>query len=317
MRSQPPKFHARVTGMAHEAEDIMSLTLAAEDGAALPAWEPGAHVDLYLGEALERQYSLCGDPNSADVWTVAVLCERPSRGGSEFVHAQLSVGDVLDVQGPRTGFPLVDADRHLFIGGGIGVTPLLPMAERLAGTDRSWQMVYGGRRRASMAFIDRLRSLGDQVTVWPEDERGVIDLPGLLGEPQPGTAVYCCGPESLLHAVELGCESWPPGSLHIERCHPMPGALDGVNTAFEVVLAQAGITVAVAADQTIVEAVEEAGIDVPTSCREGTCGTCETELLDGVADHRDSFLSEEEKQHGATVMVCCSRALSPRLVLDL
>jgi ferredoxin-NADP reductase len=317
MRDQPPKFRARVAGRTDEAEDVVSLTLEAEHGAALPRWEPGAHVDVFLGDGLERQYSLCGDPGDTAAWTVAVLRERPSRGGSEFVHECVGAGDVLDVQGPRNAFPLVEADRHLFVAGGIGVTPLVPMVERLASAGRPWRMVYGGRRRASMAFVDRLCALGEHVTVWPEDEYGLIDLPGLLDAPQPGTAVYCCGPEPLLNAVELACASWPAGSLHVERFHPMPGALDGVNTAFEVVLAQAGITVEVAADQTIVEALEEAGIDVPTSCREGTCGTCETALLEGVADHRDSFLSPEERDDGATVMVCCSRALSPRLVLDL
>lgn len=315
MREQPTGLTARVAAIVPEAADVVSVFLDSEP-AGLPPWEPGAHIDLILPDDLERQYSLCGDPAAAS-WQVAVLRERPSRGGSELIHTQLRVGDEVRVRGPRNGFPLVDARSYLFIAGGIGVTPLLPMVRHLAGAGAQWRMVYGGRRRASMAFVDELTRFGNRVTVWPEDEMGLIDLEALLGRPDAATAVYCCGPEPLLAAVERCCERWPPGALHLERFHPKPGALEGVSTAFEVVLSDSGITVEVAANQSIVEALEAAGVTVATSCREGTCGTCETDILEGIPDHRDSFLSEEEKAEGATIMICCSRALSHRLVLAL
>lgn len=313
---QPPEFTARVVDIAPEAEDVVSVILAPENGGELPRWEPGAHADLLLDEGLERQYSLCGDPD-AETWQVAVLREPASRGGSEFVHTRLAAGDRIRVRGPRNHFALVEAQSYVFIAGGIGVTPLLPMVRQVSEEGREWSMVYGGRRRASMAFLPDLAAFGERVTVWPEDEFGMLDLDAALGAPREGTAVYCCGPEPLLDAVEDRCEAWPRGSLHVERFRPKPGALEGVDTAFEVVLARSNLTIEVAPDQSIVEALEVAGVDVPTSCREGTCGTCETELLEGIPDHRDSFLSDEEHEEGGTLMICCARAFSPRLVLDL
>jgi ferredoxin len=180
-----------------------------------------------------------------------------------------------------------------------------------------WRLVYGGRQRASMAFLDKVAAYGDRVTVWPQDEKGFIDLDGLLGQPQPDTKVYCCGPEPLLNAVEHRCAGWPKGSLHVERFVAKPLTEPVLHEAFEVHLAQSELTLTVPPDKSILSAVEEAGIGVLSSCQEGTCGTCETPVLDGVPDHRDSVLDDEEKAANDCMMICISRSCTPRLVLDL
>lgn len=316
--AQPRELDAVVESVDPVADGVVAVSLVAASGGELPEWRPGAHLDLLLAPGLERQYSLCGDPADRERWHVAVLRESASRGGSELVHTRLAAGDPLRVRGPRNNFPLVcDAGAYLMIAGGIGITPLLPMVRELNEIGADWQLIYGGRRRASMAFLDELAVYGDRVTVWPEEERGLLPLDHLLGGPRPDTVVYTCGPEPLLEAVEERCAAWPSGTLHLERFSPRPGALSGEARAFEVVLAQTGETVEVAHDQSIVDALEAAGFDVPTSCREGTCGTCETVVLEGIPDHRDSFLSPQEQKAGDLMMLCCSRSRSPRLVLDL
>ncbi|NLT06024.1 MAG: oxidoreductase, partial [Solirubrobacterales bacterium] len=229
----------------------------------------------------------------------------------------VGAGDRLSVRGPRNHFELVDAERYVFVAGGIGITPLVPMVRAAAARGADWTLTYGGRREDSMAFVAELARYGDRVALWPEDRRGLIDLGAVLGAPAPGTAVYCCGPEPLLEAVELTCGAWPRGALHVERFHARPGALAGERGAFEVVLAHSERTLTVGPDETIAEALESAGLDAPTSCREGTCGTCETVVLEGEPDHRDSYLSAEEREDGETMMICCSRARGDRLVLDL
>lgn len=313
---QPAEFEVRVSGIVPEAHDVLSLELVLDDGRPLPAWEPGAHLDLILPSGLERQYSLCGDP-SAGSWRVAVLREHNGRGGSQWVHDQLAEGHALTVRGPRNNFGLVDAEHYLLIGGGIGITPLLPMAELLARRGVPWKLLYGGRERRSMAFVERLSVHGDRMLLRPQDEFGLLELDPLLRDFGYGGAVYCCGPEPLLIAVEQATSHLPPGSLHVERFHPREGALDAPNSAFEVVLDRTGITLQVGPEQTILEVVEAAGVSVPTSCREGTCGSCETEVLEGEVDHRDSFLTEAEREEGLTMQICCSRARSQRIVLDL
>jgi ferredoxin-NADP reductase len=298
------------------ADGVVALTLCAPAGGPLPPWEPGAHIDLHLPGGLVRQYSLCGDPRQARRWRVAVLREPDGRGGSACVHDKVGVGDELLVAGPRNRFRLVDAGEYLFLAGGIGITPLLPMIAEVARRGAPWRLVYGGRRRASMAFLDELEPLGEAVDVRPQDECGLLELDALLGAPSGGTAVYCCGPESLLRAVEQRCASWPDGALHVERFGPItpdPGADDG---EFEVELAQSGRRVQVPAGVSILAALEAAGISVLSSCQEGTCGTCETGVLDGEPDHRDSVLTKAEQQTGDVMMICVSRSRTPRLVLD-
>jgi ferredoxin-NADP reductase len=299
------------------AEGVVELTLASADGQPLPAWQPGAHVDLLLGEGLTRQYSLCGDPARPEEWTVAVLLERDGRGGSSFVHDQLAEGATLQVRGPRNHFELADAPRYQFIAGGIGITPILAMVREAKARGADWQLLYGGRSRASMAYLEELEG-DERVTTWPQDEHGLLDLDAVLGTPREDTLVYCCGPGPLLDAVESRCATWPEGALHLERFEATAvEAPDGALDSFEVECVQSGLTVTVAEGQSIFEVISEAGVDVLGSCLEGICGTCEADVVEGTPDHRDSVLNSAERACGKTMMTCVSRSLSPRLVLDL
>lgn len=316
-RPQGEAVQAVVANIETVAEDVIMLDLRRPNRGAFPPWEPGAHIDVVIPGGLDRQYSLCGDPHEHDHLRIAVLREPSSRGGSIWLHDHVRAGDPLTIRGPKNNFPLVDAAEYLFIAGGIGITPILAMTRQAERAGRPWRLIYGGRRRASMAFLAELSRYGEDVIFWPEDENGLIDLPALLATPRTGVAVYCCGPEPLLAAVESQCARWPAGALHTERFRPKPGLLDAERTPFDVELDLSGRVVHVPTNRTIVEALEEAGIGVPTSCREGTCGTCETVVLDGVPEHRDSFLTDEEKASNEVIMPCCSRARTPVLVLDL
>lgn len=313
------ELRLRVRQMRWEAEGVLSLLLEAPDGAALPRWSPGAHVDLHLPGVITRQYSLCGSPSNARQWRIAVLREQAGRGGSAAVHTTLRPGDVVDVVGPRNNFALADAASYLFIAGGIGITPLLPMIEAAEARGSRWRLAYGGRTRSAMAFAgELLESHGSRVTFVPQDECGLLDLDGLLEAPPDDELVYCCGPEPLLSAVELGCSARPQ-ALHVERFAARPREQPDPSTepTFEVELQRTGRTVTVPGGLTILEALEAAGIEAASSCREGICGTCETNVLDGLPDHRDSLLSEEERAANDTMMICVGRSRSSRLVLDL
>ncbi|MER5216176.1 PDR/VanB family oxidoreductase [Streptomyces sp. NPDC002838] len=299
------------------ADGVVSLTLRRQDGRPLPSWTAGAHIDLLLEGGLIRQYSLCGDPADRDAWRIAVLREPQGRGGSAYVHDYLPAGTAVRVRGPRNNFPLRPAARHLFIAGGVGITPILPMVEAAEAAGADWRLLYGGRTRTSMAFLDRLTPYGDRVLVRPQDEYGLLDLAAFLGSPEEGTLVHACGPEPLLRAAREQCADWPAGTLGVERFAPVRETGARSAEAFEVVLARAGLTLTVPPDRSVLETVEEAGVDVDFSCREGTCGTCETDVLDGTPDHRDSLLSEDERATGDTMLICVSRSCGPRLVLDL
>ena len=307
-----------VAGVERAAAGVVLLTLRRPDGADLPAWTPGGHVDLVLRPDLIRQYSLCGDPNDRSTFRLAVLCERDGRGGSRFVHERLTRGEQVCVRGPRNHFRLVDAGRYRFIAGGIGITPIRPMVAAAAAAGADWRLVYGGRTRASMAFATELRErCPDRVSIHPQDETGLLDLDAALGEPDTGTSIYCCGPEPLIAAVQQCCRSWPPGALHVERFAPAAVDEPADETPFEVELTLSGKTLTVPAGTSILETVEEAGVQVLFSCREGTCGTCETPVLDGLPEHRDSLLTEGERAAGDAMMICVSRSRTPRLVLEL
>jgi ferredoxin-NADP reductase len=300
------------------ADDVVVLTLADPRGGELPAWTPGAHIDLILSDGVTRQYSLCSSPSKPDIWQVGVLRAPDSRGGSERVHAALTPGSVVRVRGPRNHFPLVASPRYLFIAGGIGITPILPMIAEAEAAGADWRLLYGGRERASMAFLDELASYGDRVRIVPQDEMGMLDLESVLNRPQPDTLVYCCGPEGLLTAVEKFCESWPPGALHVERFSPKPQEpVAEAESSFALILERSGLTLQVPPDKSVLTVIREAGVSVLASCLEGVCGTCETEVIDGDVDHRDSVLNEEERASNEYMMVCVSRCRSPRLTLNL
>jgi ferredoxin-NADP reductase len=300
------------------AEGVVALVLADPNGVELPAWTPGAHIDFILGDDLIRQYSLCSSPSKPDLWRVGVLRAQDSRGGSERVHDILSPGSLVRVRGPRNHFPLVTSPRYLFIAGGIGITPLLPMIAEADASGADWRLHYGGRERASMAFLDELAQYGDRVNIVPQDEQGMLNLEAVLGTPQSNTLVYCCGPEGLLAAVEKFCANWPPGVLHLERFSAKPQEPSAeADSAFELVLQRSGLTLHVPPEESVLNVIREAGVSVLASCLEGICGTCETEVVEGDVDHRDSVLNEEERATNEYMMVCVSRCRSPRLVLDL
>ncbi|MBS1691475.1 MAG: oxidoreductase [Actinobacteria bacterium] len=298
------------------AEDIVALTLIDPDGAELPAWTPGAHIDLVLGDDLTRQYSLCGSVADTTSYRVAVLKNTQGRGGSRAVHG-LAAGSTVRVRGPRNHFPMAGSPRYQFIAGGIGITPILPMIAEADAAGADWTLVYGGRSRTSMAFLDQLARYGDRVTIVPEDEAGRLDLAALLGAPRPDTAVYCCGPSGLLDAVEAMCANWTAGALHYERFSAKEQAPVDAASTFEVVLARSGMTLTVTPEKSVFDVCQEAGVSVLGSCLEGVCGTCETGVLDGEVDHRDSILNEEERESNEFMMICVSRCKSKQLTLDL
>lgn len=298
------------------AEGVAVLTLRRPDRAALPAWTAGAHIDVSLPNSLTRQYSLCGDPNHPGSYRIAVWREPEGRGGSEFVHRSLQAGHTVEIKGPRNNFPLLPALNYLFIAGGIGITPILPMLSAVEGRRANWTLLYGGRRRASMAFLNELASYGDRVTVAPQDEVGLLNIADLLGRPRPDTLVYCCGPEPLLSAVESRCATWPTGSLNVERFKAIELGPQ-TDQPFELELRRTGTRLTVPAGKTILETIEETGTIVVHSCREGICGTCEIPVIDGIPDHRDSVLSPTAKDSNKVIMICVSRSKSKLLVLDL
>ncbi|MBF4161329.1 PDR/VanB family oxidoreductase [Nocardioides acrostichi] len=309
----------RVVATDHPAEGVRRLVLTDAEGGDLPAWEPGAHVELTLGEGLVRQYSLCGDPADRSRWQIAVLRERHGRGGSAFVHDGLAADDVVSARGPRQQFAWEPSRSHLFLAGGIGITPLVPMLAAAEAAGVPWVLHYGGRSRASMAFADELAGrYGDaKVVVHPEDEEGLLDLGRIVGPPRDGLRVHACGPASMLAAVEQACASFPAGTLAVERFVAREDAA-APGGAFEVELTSDGRVLAVGTEESILDVLERAGVDILSSCREGTCGTCETDLVEGLVEHRDSILTPAEQEAMDVLFVCCSRAAAgcSRLVID-
>ncbi|MBJ7357393.1 PDR/VanB family oxidoreductase [Nocardioides sp.] len=306
-----------IRSMTVEADGVMSLELVSAAGDVLPAWEPGAHLDVVLG-TVSRQYSLCGDPADRARYRLGVLLEPASRGGSAYVHSTLRPGDRVEVTGPRNHFRLEPSPSYVFLAGGIGVTPLLPMLARAAAEGADWTLLYGGRSAASMAFTDELAAYGDRVTLHPQDRHGLLDLDGLLGDPRDRTLVYCCGPEALLTAVEQRMTDWPAGALRVERfAAPVVDRDPADDHAVEVVLAESGRSLLVGPDTSILQALLDDGVDVLHDCQDGICGACETKVIEGEVDHRDYVLSDRERAANDCMMVCVSRACGKRLVLGL
>jgi ferredoxin-NADP reductase len=321
--ARPPIRELLVRSMTWEAEGVLSLELVDPSGVDLPEWAPGAHVDIDFGLVGQRQYSLCSEAADRRRWRVAVLHEEEGRGGSAYVHTLLRPGSVLAVRGPKNTFPLIAAAEYLFVAGGIGITPILPMLAEVRRMGAPWRLLYGGRRRASMAFLDRLgqheRVHGpapSRVTVWPQDERGLLDLDAALAGLGAGGAVFACGPEPLLAALDERCAQREV-RLHVERFAAKPRRDARPTGFFEVECRRSARTFTVGAGESIVQAAERAGLNPVYSCLDGVCGTCETAVLAGEPDHRDSILSDEEQQAGDTMLICVSRCRGERLVLDL
>lgn len=306
----------RVIDTQVRADHVTEFVLVRADGAPLPAWAPGAHVSLHLHSGLERQYSLCGRLDDCDTWRITVLRERDGRGGSAYLHDHVKAGTLLCCKGPRNHFPLEMASSYIFIAGGIGITPIIPMIEQAERWGVPWTLYYGGRNRASMAYVSELASFGDRVQIVPQDECGILDLANLTAHVPSRGLVYACGPEALLNALTNLSAAWPKDTLHLERFSPIAPDPRVVNRPFTVHLRASGKTIRVGADESILRAMAREGLQPPSSCREGTCGTCETRVLSGAVDHRDSVLSQSEREAGDYMMICVSRAKSDELELD-
>lgn len=311
------RFALRVVARELVAHDVVALELAPVDGGPLPEWEPGAHIDVEVAPGVERQYSLVGTTPQGH-WRIAVLRERPGRGGSVAVHDRLVVDDHVWVGGPRNHFGFDPTRPAVFVAGGIGITPLIAMIAAAEQVGTPWELHYAGRSRAGMAFADELASrYADHVTVSAADEEARLDLATLLAAPRDAV-VYCCGPARLMDAVQEAAAHWAPGSVRVERFEAAAEAT-APGAAFQAELELSGLTLDVPADRSLLDVAEDAGVFVLSSCREGTCGTCETPVLEGSVDHRDTVLSPAEQADDRTMMICVSRAAAgcPKLVLEL
>lgn len=309
-----------VRDMTVEAQDVLRLGLVDEASVKLPEWEPGAHLTLELANGLTRQYSLCGDPADRNRYEVAILHDKHGRGGSKFVHTTLRPGDHVTAHGPKNHFQFERAARYVFVAGGIGITPILPMVELADRLGAEFTVLYGGRNQQSMSFQSRLARFGDRVQLFFDDVHGLIDLEHALAYPCPDTLLYCCGPESLISAVIAGSTTWNPNAIRFERFSaqlPTQFQNDTEAVGFEVELGSSGTSLIVPADRSVLDVLLEAGVDIPYDCTEGICGSCEVRVTEGEVDHRDIVLTAAERAENQLMMVCCSRARSRRLVLDL
>jgi len=320
--SLPGALRVRVTAKTIEALDICSFELVEADGLPLPAFSAGSHVDVTVGDKT-RQYSLCNDPAESHRYLIAVLRDPATRGGSAGMHDRVQVGDVIQISAPKNHFALAhDASSHLLLAGGIGVTPILCMAERLAVMGAPFEVHYCARSRERTAFHDRITSsrFASRVQFHFDDGPAAqkFDIAARLAESQPGVHLYVCGPKGFMDAVlsTARAQGWPEAQLHYEffSADVAPSASDD---SFEVQLASSGRIVVVPKDKTVVQALAAAGIEVQTSCEQGVCGTCITRVLSGTPDHKDLYFTPEEHAANDQFTPCCSRAKSPRLVLDL
>ncbi|MDC8801934.1 PDR/VanB family oxidoreductase [Halomonas pacifica] len=326
MSSHPLSLIVEVTGKRQEAEDIVTFELADPHGRPLPAFGAGAHIDVRVSspgqDDLIRQYSLCNHPEERDRYLIGVLRDPASRGGSEAMHDAIQEGDLLQISAPKNHFPLKPAGRTLLLAGGIGVTPILCMAERLAHTGADFAMHYCTRSPERTAFRERIAASGFAERVRFHFDDGApeqkLDLQRLLATPEPDTRIYVCGPGGFIDAVlsTAKANGWPAERLHTEY---FAGAVTDTSDddSFEVRIASSGARYTVPADKTVHQVLAENGVDIMVSCEQGVCGTCLTRVLEGEPDHRDLFLEEHEHAANDQFTPCCSRAKSPVLVLDL
>ncbi len=315
----------RVSQITWEADSVLSFRLTRiESDAPLPEWEPGAHIDVRVADGSTRQYSLCGDPDDRSGWQIAVLRERDGRGGSAYLHDQLRVGDRLLVTRPKNRFALEDASYIALVAGGIGITPMIAMAERLHRDGRGFHLTYGGRSVGSMAFVRRLAALGDNVTLLPEDTAGRPDLDRILTDLPADGLVYVCGPLPLLRAAEAAAERIRGANSDVVRFElfsragvepEAPASIDA--DTYELVLARSGHTLRLAPEADILDVVLALGVDIENDCQEGICGSCLTSILSGTVDHRDLVLTRREQERMDQMLICVSRPTSPRLELSL
>lgn len=311
---------AYVVDRQEVALDIVSLTIAAEDGGVLPFAEAGSHIDVKMDEGLIRQYSVCSMPQDNGLYRLGILRDANSRGGSSFVHENLCVGARVRISPPRNLFPLHDGpERSILLAGGIGVTPIMAMAYALKADGRPFEMHYAIRSLSRAAFSKQLQTdFGNDLSLYAEDRNGApgFDLDQVLAKADRNDHIYCCGPAGFIDYVMAKAKQmgWPDSHIHVER---FSGAAVETDGAFQVVAQKSGITIDVPDGTTMLQAVLDAGIDVSYSCETGVCGTCVCSVLEGTPDHRDSYQTDEEKATNTRVALCCSRTKSDWLVLDI
>jgi tetrachlorobenzoquinone reductase len=313
-------FTVQVSDVRAEALDVMSLELRAVGGGQLPPFEPGAHLDVHLPNGLVRQYSLTNDCRERDRYMIGVARVADSRGGSSFVHSSIRAGAQVTVGGPINNFALDPrAERFLFIAGGIGVTPIMSMIRWCVANAKPWRLIYAARSRQRAAFYDQLYALAESNAQFHfDDERGqVLDVAEALAGWNEGEWIYCCGPAPLMDSVKALTEHLPPGTVRFEWFSTPDDREPQESNAFKVRLERTGVEFDVPEHKSILEVLEENGIEHPFSCREGLCGTCVTDVSSGEPDHRDYVLTDEERASGKLMTICCSRSKSRLLVLDL
>lgn len=304
-----------------EAQGICSFELAHPDGLPLPAFTAGAHIDVHVTPEIVRQYSLCGQSANGETYRIAVLRETKSRGGSAGMHEHVKVGQLLTISVPRNHFELDETAQHsLLFAGGIGITPILAMAYALHAQGKSFELHYSGRAAERMAFLSEIAhsAFAEHAAVHIGDGAQRFDAASILTKPNKGSHLYVCGPVGFMeHVLDAArTHGWPEAQLHREFFAGTAKALD-TDGSFAVRLASSGATYQIPKEKSVIEVLTSAGVDIPYSCESGVCGTCLTRVMDGVPDHRDTFLTEGERAANDQFTPCCSRALTPLLVLDL
>lgn len=312
-----PLLRLRIAEHRIVANDVAVVTLEPLDDGMLPSWTPGAHISLRAGDTgIAREYSLCGSPRDRRRWTIAVRLAEDSRGGSRYVHEELEAGCEVLVERVSNHFEFRPSARPCFVAAGIGITPILPMIEAAERYGADWNLVYIGRDRSTMPFLEQLDAHGDRVQVVETVATGRPDIPSIVSG-NAGSHIFSCGPEGLLDALAEATKEAADVSLTLERFTPRTIEVPEHEMPFEVIVESTGQSVRVEPEQSTLAALLAAGVRVPNSCGEGTCGSCETFVIDGVPDHRDSILSEQEQEAGDYMYVCVSRSRTATLTLEL
>lgn len=309
-----------VADVRAEAKDVITLELRAIDGGELPTFTPGAHLDLHLPNGLVRNYSLTNDWRERNRYVIGVGRAADSRGGSSYIHSSIRAGAQLKISAPRNNFPLdEDSASFLFIAGGIGITPIMAMVRWCVANEKPWRLIYAARSRQRTAFYEELCALAaDRVQFHFDDECGqVLDVAEAISSWSEGESVYCCGPSPLMEAVKTLTEHLPSGTVRFEWFTVPESDEPQESNSFTVKLERSGVEFEVPEHKSILEVLEEHGFEIPFSCREGLCGTCVTNVCSGEPDHRDYVLTDEERESGKMMTICCSRSKSPVLALDL
>ncbi len=309
---------ARVVALQWEADGICSVTFATLDGSPLPPWKPGAHVDVTLPNKLRRQYSLISDPHDLRTYRLCVARNVESRGGSEYVHAFLRPGQTVRLGLPRNHFALAGTESHwVFVAGGIGITPFLPMVTWARAHGVSYELHYGARRRASMALLQELGAgADDRIVVRVDEEDDPLDLGHVVTSAPSGAGIYACGPAPMLDVIAKLVGEREDVQLHVERFEPRPKVLS-TPRPFSVLASRSGVSLDVASNRSLLQSLEAAGIRLPSGCRSGICGACEVPVIQGAVDHRDDVLTEQQRERSKVMMACVSRAADESLVLDV